>query len=167
MKILALDLALARTGWALLDGDRVRETNIITTDSSRLLRFRYLELYEALFTLFESNDLDIVLVEAPGWMRVSPRTSNQTLEAMLGAWTVCQVAFAQQQMWDDCELIRLDPGYAKRLLTGDQHAAKAVVQAALEAQGYAMDGLNNDQADAISIGVAWWRNEGRVREEER
>jgi Holliday junction resolvasome RuvABC endonuclease subunit len=166
MRILAIDLALSATGWALLVGEKVIGTGVIETGADWPLGVRYLWLFNFLHDEFKAKTTDVVLVESGKWLRGSTKTSYQTMEVMLGAWAICQATLAMSNIekgQEKTELIRLDPGYAKRAISGDSRATKVAVRTSLEAQGYKVDGLSDHETDAISMGVSWWRNEGRYR----
>ena len=156
MRILAIDLAVKKTGWALIDGD-VRQHGIIVAPalprrgSNRSKPSRNLKLLQRFSALPWDGVSDVVIERPRRWMRASKGTSTATQDAMIGVRHILELAVVTQSM---AEIHYVDPNeWQSGMLSGYPGDTKeASVFRAKEETGIEFP---HDVADAVCMGL-WW-----------
>jgi Holliday junction resolvasome RuvABC endonuclease subunit len=164
-RVLGLDLASVKTGWALVEARRVLATGTIKLpDSPRvretrpgLLLRQYRELVEDVRGLITEYHPQVIAYE---WSdrprRMSWGRGEKGREYVVGQALGRVEAFLIVATADlDVELIPVPMTAAKRLATGSPDASKGRVRLSLEgALGHSLAGASADEADGISIALA-------------
>lgn len=163
-----VDPGLAHCGLALLEGNELLETRLLTTvkeDGDEAQRIQDLATAFYLFVdgLGErvSGDNTILAIESLHFQQVrhagEPSERDFRAEAGKAARTIrtAQVAGAIMAVAArfGLEVIEVAPSRAKRAVTGEQKASKQQVQRMVEAM-YGTDGLSEHEADAVAVATA-------------
>ncbi len=165
MRVLALDLAMRSCAGVTLDGEEIRQRATVLPKGEPGAAYR--QLLHAILEWLVRQRPDVLVVEKPEkWERAKDATA--TLEAMYGAWAVCQLAHEEygrtHPITSKCRLVRWDPAAAKELIAGDRRASKEMVWRALEMEGFDLTGWSEHEVDALAIAIAYQRTEGRLGE---
>ena len=155
--ILAIDLAVRCSGWALFCGDLIaygelRLPSLPKNSDSRAKAERDWQFWEeakGIITIQQWLALDTVVVEFPRrWMRAGNRTSTATLDAMTG---VKHILFLAVVAMSDAKIEEVDPrDWKKPLEIKEKPDSIAKVKELYDLE------TTQDEADAICIG-RWWK----------
>lgn len=144
MKILALDLSLSSSGWAVGSPGGRMAFGTITTSPKDTLAARYEQIWEAVFEKATLYEADWVAVEGLHVVRNVATTTK--LAGLIGA---VRLGFYQERKLD---LLDFRPSEVRKAIGLKGNAKKEQVIAAVEALGYKP--ANDDEADAIATLLA-------------
>ncbi len=154
MRICGIDPGLRTTGYAVIeaDGPRVKliEAGVVRPDTGCTLPVRLRQLSLEIHDVFAEHRPDAITVE-----KLYSHYAHPVTAILMGhARGVILAAAAQEHI----DLLDISATRIKRLLTGNGHAGKAQVQAAVvHVLNLAKTPEPPDVADAIAIALAGWR----------
>lgn len=159
MRVLGIDPGLRLTGYACLDGEQapeVVEAGVLRLNARRSVAERLLELSEDLADVLERVRPHAVAVE-----KLYAHYKHPTTAAIMGhARGVVLLHVARARL----SLVELGATEVKKSLTGNGHAGKQQVQAAVQIQlGLAARPDPPDVADAIAIALCCLRRAERLQ----
>ena len=155
--ILAIDLAVRCSGWALFDGDLVEYGMLklpsLPKDATNRQKaerdWQFWEKAEGIIPTQSWLNLDTVIIEFPHrWMRAAGRTSTATLDSMTGVKHIFMLVVIAMS---EAEIEMVDPrDWKKPLNIKSKDDAIAKVKELYDLE------TTHDEADAICVGV-WWK----------
>ena len=157
MRICGIDPGLRVTGYAVIDADGVKvrllEAGVIRPDAGCPLPARLRQLSLESHDVFTEHKIDAIAVE-----KLYSHYAHPATAILMGhARGVILASAAQARI----EVMDIPATRIKRLLTGNGHASKAQVQAAVtRVLRLAKPPEPADVADAIAIALAGWRSMG-------
>ncbi len=163
MKIMAIDLAVKKTGWALIDDDWstwhpsvCRHGVVVAPDLprhsvNRSKAERNLKLLHRFFCLPWEGVSNVVIERPRRWMRASKSTSTATQDAMIGVRHILELAVACETQ---AEIHYVDPNewQSGMLSSCPGNTKEASVFRAEKDTGIIFE---HDVADAVCMGL-WW-----------
>jgi len=164
MRICGIDPGLRTTGYAVVEAERarvtLREAGVIRPDTSCKLPVRLRQLSLESHDVFREHSPDAIAVE-----KLYSHYAHPVTAILMGHARGVILGSAAQAHVD---VLEIPATRIKRLLTGNGHAGKAQVQAAvMHVLGLKEPPEPADVADAIAIALAGWRmqvrRQGKVR----
>jgi len=156
MKIMAIDLAVKKSGWALIDGDVTQDGVVVAPalprhGSNRSKPSRNLKLLEKFSSLPWDGVTDVIIERPHRWMRVKRRMSTAAVDAMIGVRHILELAVVCNSQ---AEIHYVDPNeWQSAMIAGYPGDTKeASVFRAREETGI---DFPHDVADAVCMGL-WW-----------
>jgi crossover junction endodeoxyribonuclease RuvC len=151
-RILGVDPGLLRTGYGIIESDagclRLVEGGILRAKTTDPLEKRLLDLHEGLLEVIREHKPDLVVIEDLFSTYAHPRSALLLAQAR-GA---LMVAAARAEL----PVHSFTPNEIKQVVTGNGHATKANVQAAVKARLRLAAQLHPpDLADALAIAICF------------
>lgn len=150
-RILGFDPGTMRTGWAILDDDKLDSSGVFELRGDSLDE-RLQDLWRLLHTLV--SPFDLVGVEMPpGHVKGHRRDVGLKIGMSIGI--IKAFAFSRR-----IPMLSVHHATCKKILTGNGRASKAEVQEAVKAD-FGLHEVAEDEADAVAVAVAsrelWWK----------
>lgn len=159
MVILAIDIALRRSGWALIRSLSDYQTGDWETSGDHLARWR--QIRAECWLLCNRHRPSLVAIEDAGaWGKASGHTTDRSIRALASARSVAACACSD---FAPVRMISVDEWH--EAFAGHRGVNKTVVQSILRAEGYPIPTRgkskieDGDQCDALALGLYVWRQE--------
>jgi crossover junction endodeoxyribonuclease RuvC len=155
--VLAIDSSLACPAFAILEFNlneksvRVVEKSHVKTNSKKPTGYRLSQINQHVNDLLYENHFDEIVMEK-GFNRFAVATQQiqRTVGVlMLRFWTANQY-----------EVAEIAPTTVKKILTGSGKASKDAVADALESYVGKLEYKNDDESDAVGVGIAHGKQKG-------
>ena len=145
MKILGLDPALAKTGFAVIEGEKALDHGLINTGSSDVPvgdRLDFLRM--AIQNIVSMHSPDVLILE-DFWSVINNRVTHRKLQ-----WAVGAIVIACRPMTP----IFYNPSQWKKTVTNDGKATKDAVRKVVATRfGLKPKSLSFDEADALAVAL--------------
>ena len=157
MMVLGVDLALVRTGYAILDDGALVGSGVIVTTSRQPMSQRLLHIKESMGRLLSAQSIDLVGVETSETFQRRLADGAHSIDSLAMARAAVLIACAELNV----KVVLVAPGHVRWLVCGSMTASKLDVVAALRARGFSLP-LNKasevdlDVSDALCVAVCVW-----------